>query len=200
MTDAQKKAYGELRPKYCLPADSPLPEEFFEKPLTVEIGFGMGIVTAEIAALHPENNYLGIEVFKNGIGKLMMEAEKRSQSNNRIIEGDAAEIIPSGLPSGSVAAFHIFFPDPWPKKRHHKRRLVKRPFTDILAEKLSPGGYIWFRTDWQDYADFASAELSSTPGLSRADPPVNLLPEPTKFEQKGRRAGRVISEICFRKG
>ncbi|MDR1144021.1 MAG: tRNA (guanosine(46)-N7)-methyltransferase TrmB [Spirochaetaceae bacterium] len=169
------------------------------KPLTVEIGFGMGSATAEIAGANPEKNYLGIEVFRAGIGRLVWEIENRALGNVRIIEHDAVEVLEKMLPPGTAEAFHIFFPDPWPKKRHHKRRLVRRPFTDLLASRLCPGGYICMVTDWEDYGNSALEELEATPGLFKPPdfaPGQNWRPR-TKFEKKGLDAGRPVRELYF---
>jgi tRNA (guanine-N7-)-methyltransferase len=193
--------------------------------VTVEIGFGMGRATARIARENPDRNYLGIEVHRPGIGRLLWEIEKGSLENIRILEHDAVEALEKMIPGGSVAAFHVFFPDPWTKKRHHKRRLVTRPFTGLLAEKLRPGAYIYMVTDSGDYARWALAELSATAGLRNpyaacpapqggaaeapqaGGPPG---PEPgfapprpwrprTEFEAKGLAKGHEIFEIYFEK-
>jgi tRNA (guanine-N7-)-methyltransferase len=170
------------------------------KPLTVEIGFGMGSATAEIAGTNPGKNYLGIEVFKAGIGRLIWEIENRALDNIRIIEHDAVEVLETMLPPGAAAAFHIFFPDPWPKKRHRKRRLIRRPFTDLLASRLCPGGYVYMVTDWEDYGNSALEELTATPGLF--NPPGGFASGQTwrprtKFEKKGLDEGRPVRELYF---
>jgi tRNA (guanine-N7-)-methyltransferase len=178
-----------------------------DHPLVAEIGFGMGRATAEIAEEHPGINYLGIEVHPPGIGKLLWEIERRRLSNLRIIEGDAAEVLPELTADCSLSGFHIFFPDPWPKKRHHKRRLVTRPFTDLLQGKLLPGGYLYMVTDWAPYGDWALRELSATPGLTNPyggppfagfAPPLDWRPK-TKFEEKGLAKNHEIRELFFRK-
>ena len=160
----------------------------------------MGKATAIIAENNPDINYLGIEVHKPGIGKLLGEIRARNLKNIRIIDHDAMEVLADQILDGSVSAFHIFFADPWPKKRHHKRRLVQRPRTNLLASKLIKGGYLYFVTDWLPYAEFALEELSLTDGLkNRFDgfaPHQEWRPE-TRFEQKGVDANRVISEIIF---
>jgi tRNA (guanine-N7-)-methyltransferase len=205
MSAAQKRSYENLFPLYCLDKGKTIDfEQAFgnKNAVTIEIGFGMGIATALIAEKNPETNYLGIEVHRPGIGKLLWEIEKRSLSNIRVIEGDAAEILPEKLGENSVAAFHIFFPDPWPKKRHHKRRLIRRPFTDLLASRLVPGGYVYMVTDWDDYGDWALAELSATPGLENKypgfAPPQAWRPE-TKFERKGIEKHHQVKELVFEK-
>ncbi|MDR1318049.1 MAG: tRNA (guanosine(46)-N7)-methyltransferase TrmB [Treponema sp.] len=206
VTAAQLRAYRALAPEYLVPFTTERAD--FEKifgnanPLTVEIGFGTGSATAQIAAENPGVNYLGIEVFRAGIGGLFREIEKRSLKNLRVIEHDAVEVLSRMIAPASVSAFHIFFPDPWPKKRHHKRRLVKRPFTDSLAQKLLPGAYICMVTDWEDYAEAALRELSETPGLrnacegfagARGRRPL------TKFERKGLAKNHVIRELFFKR-
>lgn len=203
-TDAQQRAYNDFKDAYCINfSETHLDvQKTFgnENPLTVEIGFGMGIATAEIAEANPCKNYLGIEVFRAGIGRLLWEIEERGLKNVRIIEADAVAVIANMIPQSSVSAFHIFFPDPWPKKRHHKRRLVKRPFTDAVASRLVRGGYLYFVTDWDEYAGFALAELTATAQLSNAaagfSPHKDWRPL-TKFEQKGIRKDHEVRELFF---
>lgn len=171
-----------------------------EGPLIIEIGFGMGRATAAIALKNPEINYLGIEVHRPGIGRLLWEIQKLELKNIRIIEGDAREIIAKRFAGNSVSAFHLFFPDPWPKKRHHKRRLVSRPFTDLLAAKLIPGGYIYMVSDWVDYGDWALRELGATPGLVNKYASFAERQEwraETEFERKGLNKNHSIRELFF---
>ena len=206
MTATQKRDYEELSGRWCIPySDKPLNyTDLFgnTNPVTVEIGFGMGKATAIIAAENPDNNYLGIEVHRPGVGKLLGEIRRRNLQNLYIVEHDAIEVLEKMIGDNSVSAFHIFFPDPWPKKKHHKRRLVQHPYTDLFARKLLPGGYICMATDWEPYAEFALEQLSSTKGL------VNVYdgyaerqewrPE-TRFEEKGKDAQRCIRELYFKK-
>jgi tRNA (guanine-N7-)-methyltransferase len=207
MSDAQKRSYENLKDDFCIPFAENIisPETVFgnKNPLTIEIGFGMGIATALIAEANPDKNYLGLEVHRPGIGRLLWEIEQREISNIRIIEHDAVEVLEKMIANESVDAFHIFFPDPWPKTRHHKRRLVKRPFTDLLAQKLAPNGYIYFVTDWVEYGDWALEELTSTPGIDNAytdfAPHQDWRPE-TKFEAKGIAKQHEVRELMFRKG
>ncbi|GHV27878.1 tRNA (guanine-N(7)-)-methyltransferase [Spirochaetia bacterium] len=214
MSDAQRRSYKTLFPDFCVPF-TPEPAEagsfrldfkhIFgnENPVTLEIGFGMGIATAMIAQDNPQKNYLGVEVHRPGIGRLLWEIDARSISNIRIIEHDAVEVLEKMIPPSSIAAFHIFFPDPWPKKRHHKRRLLTRPFTGLLAEKLCPGGYVYMVTDWADYGDWALAELSATNGLRNRYAGFaehqSWRPE-TKFERKGIEKQHEVRELFFLKG
>jgi tRNA (guanine-N7-)-methyltransferase len=210
MSAAQKRSYDTLTPQFGIPfASDPAATPVLlnyrlsfgnENPVTIEIGFGMGIATAMIAEANPQQNYLGLEVHKPGIGRLLWEIEKRNLQNIRIIEHDAVEVLQKMIPPNSAAAFHIFFPDPWPKKRHHKRRLITRPFTDLLAEKLKNGAYIYMVTDWEDYGDWALAELSATPGLVNPYGGFALPQEwrpRTKFEQKGIDKNHRVEELYF---
>jgi len=204
MSAAQRRSYDKLSPLFVLPYAAAQPDlsAIFGRsaPLTVEIGFGMGMATASIALANPDRDYLGIEVHTPGVGKLLWEIERKKLSNIRIVEHDAVEVLRDMLADGSVSAFHIFFPDPWPKKRHQKRRLVKRPFTDLLARKLAPDGYVYMATDWTEYGEWALAELTATQGLrNRYDafaPRQEWRPE-TKFERKGLDKAHDVKELFF---
>ncbi|MDR0502592.1 MAG: tRNA (guanosine(46)-N7)-methyltransferase TrmB [Treponema sp.] len=203
-TDAQKKAYASSADKFIIPFSEnniDFSDVFGnENGVTMEIGFGMGLATAEIAAANPEKNYLGIEVHRPGIGRLLWEMEKRSLLNVRIIENDAAPVTEKMIPPRSLEAIHIFFPDPWPKKKHNKRRLVQRPFTETMAGCLKPGGYLFMATDWEDYAQYALSQLASTAGLRNMyedfASPQSWRPK-TKFEQKGLAKEHIIRELFF---
>jgi len=203
-TDAQKKAYGSLYEKFIIPfSDDKLdfPKVFGNNAgVTLEIGFGSGFATAEIAQANPDKNYLGVEVHRPGIGRLLWEIEKRSLENIRIIEHDAAAVAEKMIPEGSLDAIHVFFPDPWPKKRHNKRRLIQAPFALTLAGCLKPGGYFYMVTDWEDYALFALSALSVCPSLTNAygdfAVPQGWRPR-TKFEQKGLAKDHKIRELFF---
>jgi tRNA (guanine-N7-)-methyltransferase len=206
MTAAQQRDYELLSPFWCIPYKQSLLdyETVFgnRNPVTIEIGFGMGAATAEIADQNPDKNYIGIEVHKPGVGKLLGEIQKRNLRNLRIIEYDAIEVLHSMIPDISVAAFHVFFPDPWPKKRHHKRRLMQHPHTDLFSEKLVPGGYIYMVTDWLEYAETALEQLNQTTGLvdkySGFAEHQSWRPE-TKFERRGIQEERPIRELFFYK-
>lgn len=206
MTAAQEKAYKELAPVYCIPFENKRINfvDIFgnTNPIIVEIGFGMGDATWQIAKANPNINYIGIEVHTPGVGKLLSEIQKNELKNLYIIEYDAMEVLQNMFGDNSINGFHIFFPDPWPKKKHHKRRMLQRPRTDLLAKKLSAGGYLYFVTDWLEYAEFALEQLTDTPGLKNkydgfAEP--QLWRNQTKFERKGMAADRVITEIFFEK-
>ena len=205
MTDAQEKAYEELSARWCIPFDENVKLNFVDifgntNPIVIEIGFGMGDATAELAESNPEINYLGIEVHTPGVGKLLNEIKRRNLTNLYIIEYDAMEVLEKMVADKSVNGFHIFFPDPWPKKRHHKRRMVQRPRTNLIASKLSTGGYLYFVTDVLDYAEFAMEELNLTEHLkNKYDGFAEPQPwrKQTKFERKGIAADHPITELFY---
>ncbi len=204
MTAAQERDYKELYPVWCIDYK----EEYldFEKvfgnknPVVVEIGFGMGAATVQIAKNNPDINYLGIEVHRPGVGKVLGDIKTMGLKNLYIIQFDALDVLEKMIPDSSVSGFHIFFADPWPKKKHHKRRLVQRPRTNLFESKLKKDGYVYFVTDWQEYADFALEELNATEGLKNKYDGFaehqEWRPE-TKFERKGINADRVINELFF---
>ena len=204
MTDAQKRDYETLSAKWCIPFEKKNLNftDIFENsnPVVVEIGFGMGAATAIIAEQNPNVNYLGIEVHTPGVGRLLGNIRDNNLQNLYIIEHDAMEVLEFMIPDNSVSGFHVFFPDPWPKKIHHKRRLMQRPRTNLLAKKLYAGGYIYMATDWEPYAEFALEELNLTETMKNKydgfAPHQEWRPE-TKFEHKGLVAERKISEIFF---
>ncbi|MCL2127141.1 MAG: tRNA (guanosine(46)-N7)-methyltransferase TrmB [Treponema sp.] len=203
-TAAQRRSYDSLSAKFIVPFQDRLID--FNgvfgsgNPVVAEIGFGMGLATAVIAGDNPGINYLGIEVHRPGIGRLLWEIGERALSNIRIIEHDAAEVFLKMIPPRSLDGIHLFFPDPWPKKRHHKRRLVRRPFTNALAAGLKPGGYLYMVTDWADYAGFALEELNLTEGLANScegfAPPQPWRPR-TGFEKKGLEKKHEVRELFF---
>ena len=168
----------------------------------LEIGCGMGETTATIAAAHPQHDYLGIEVHTPGVGALLKEIAVRELSNLRVVQHDAVEVVQHMLPEASLAGIHIYFPDPWPKKRHHKRRLIQAPFVALLATRLAPGGYFHCATDWEEYAEQMLAVLGAEPLLENTAP--GFAPRPdyrplTKFEQRGLRLGHGVWDLVFRK-
>jgi len=171
-------------------------------PTILEIGFGMGETTATIAKAHPENNYLGIEVHTPGVGSLLKLIDEAKLVNLRLIQHDAVEVIEHMIAPGALAGAHIFFPDPWPKKRHHKRRLIQPAFVALLASRLAPGAYLHAATDWQEYAEQILAVFTSEPALVNTAP--GFAPRPdyrpqTKFESRGLKLGHGVWDIIFRK-
>ena len=202
----QQRALQDLGPRYLLPfsAEAIAPATVFgrQAPLVLEIGFGMGQATAQIAATQPQTDYLGVEVHAPGVGALLREIGERGLSNLRIVQHDAVEVLRQMLAPGSLAGVHIFFPDPWHKKRHHKRRLIQPTFVDLLASRLAPGGSLHCATDWQDYAEQMLAVLGACPGLvNTAD---GYAPRPeirplTKFEARGLNLGHGVWDLVFTK-
>jgi tRNA (guanine-N7-)-methyltransferase len=170
-------------------------------PKILEIGFGMGETTAQIALEHPQNDYLGIEVHTPGVGSLLRLIEAHALANVRIIQHDAVEVLKYMIAPGSLNAIHVFFPDPWPKKRHHKRRLIQPPLVHLLTSRLRPRGYLHLATDWEDYAlqmlEVLSAEtlLDNTAEGFAARPAYRPL---TKFETRGLKLGHGVWDIVFR--
>jgi tRNA (guanine-N7-)-methyltransferase len=205
LTDAQERALKELGPRYCLPfapsaglnARSAFGKE---APLIAEIGFGMGQATWKIAQAHPEVSYLGIEVHTPGVGRLLYELGSRGIENVRIVHHDAVEVLERMIAPGSLDGIHMFYPDPWPKKRHHKRRFVRPGLSELLASRLRSGGYFYFVTDIEDYALWSLEVLTRTEGLrnryERFAPPQDWRPE-TKFESHAARDGRGRWELLF---
>jgi tRNA (guanine-N7-)-methyltransferase len=171
-------------------------------PKILEIGCGMGETTATIAAAHPENDYLGIEVHTPGVGSLLKEIAERELTNLRVIQHDAVEVVRDMIVLDTLAGIHIFFPDPWPKKRHHKRRLIQTGFVALLASRLDHGGYIHCATDWQDYAEQMLEVLAGEPLLENTA--AGFAPRPdyrpqTKFESRGLRLGHGVWDVMFRR-
>jgi tRNA (guanine-N7-)-methyltransferase len=206
ITPAQLRALGELWPRYGIPeGQAPLdwPSVFGRRaPVILEIGFGNGEALAAAAAAHPENNYLGIEVHRPGAGSLLRRIEVGTLSNVRVMLGDAKEILEQRVADASLTAVHLFFPDPWPKKRHHKRRLVQPEFAALVARKLEAGGYFHLATDWPAYAEHMAAVLSRTEGLVDAsgEGRFQRLVEgrlSTRFEQRGRRLGHEVRDLVY---
>ena len=206
MTDSQKRDYETLSTRWCIPFEKK-PLNFADifnnsNPVVVEIGFGMGAATAIIAEQNPNINYLGLEVHTPGVGRLLGNIRDKNLQNLLIVEHDAMEVLEYMISDNSVSGFHVFFPDPWPKKKHHKRRLMQRPRTNLLSKKLYEGGYVYMATDWEPYAEFALEELSLTENLKNKydgyAPHQSWRPE-TKFEHKGLLAERKICELFFEK-
>ncbi|MGJ0429077.1 tRNA (guanosine(46)-N7)-methyltransferase TrmB [Methylobacter sp.] len=176
-----------------------------DAPLCVEIGFGNGESLARMAAVNPGINYIGIEVHRPGVGHLMMQLAEQGISNVRIYCHDAIEVIEHKMADHSLAGVHLFFPDPWPKKKHHKRRIVRPSFVDLLVKKLRPGGYFHAATDWQNYAEHMLEVLSAESRLiNTADSGMAYCERPdyrplTKFEQRGLRLGHGVWDLIFKR-
>ena len=195
-TPAQKRALESLFPKYGIPfSDQKLSSR---RELVLEIGSGMGETTVGIAKAHPEADFVAVEVHGPGVGSLLNSIEREQLANLRVIRHDALDVLEHMIADGSLAAIHLFFPDPWPKKRHHKRRLVQPAFAALAARKLKDGGILHAATDWPDYADYMNEVFSREPLLEPAAAAFAARPV-TKFELRGRRLGHPIRELLFRR-
>jgi tRNA (guanine-N7-)-methyltransferase len=201
-TPAQQRALEALLPKYGIPFKPAwiLPAAVFgrQAPLVLEIGSGMGETTAAITQAHPEIDFIAVEVHGPGVGSLLNRIEAANLSNLRIVRHDALEVLQHMISDEALAAIHLFFPDPWPKKRHHKRRLVQPGFAVLAARKLAPGGVLHAATDWPHYAEQMEEVLSGEPLLERATKGLVERP-PTKFEARGQRLGHPIRDLYWRR-
>jgi len=198
-TPAQQRALDELLPRYGVAFGRKISST---KPLVLEIGSGMGETTAALAQAHPEMDFVAVEVHGPGVGSLLNRIEAEKLANVRVIRHDAVEVLDRMVADASLAGIHLFFPDPWPKKRHHKRRLLQGAFAGLLAERLQPGGYLHVATDWQDYAERTLEVLEAVPALrntaQRFAPRPPWRPE-TKFERRGLRLGHDVWDLLFEK-
>ena len=195
ITPAQQRALDELLPKYGISFPEPIRSA---KPLVLEIGSGMGETTAAIARAHPEADFVAIEVHGPGVGSLLNRIDSEQIANLRVVRHDAVEVLERMVGDGSLAAIHLFFPDPWPKKRHHKRRLVRPDTAALMARKLAPGGALHAATDWPDYAEHIESVLDAEPLLEKAASGFASRPQ-TKFESRGRRLGHPIRDLYYRR-
>jgi tRNA (guanine-N7-)-methyltransferase len=206
LTPAQERAVTSLLPAFGIPYTPEVLalDVVFGRaaPKILEIGFGMGGATAEIAQANPDKDYLGVEVHTPGVGNLLKLVEEKGLTNLRVIQHDAVEVLNHMLADDSLDGVHIFFPDPWPKKRHHKRRLLQAAFVDLLCSKLKPGGYLHFATDWEEYAQWTLEVLQGESKL--VNTAENYAPRPeyrplTKFEQRGLNLGHGVWDLIFRR-
>lgn len=206
VSNAQRRAYEDLFPKYGVPYTKDLLNFEIvygrEAPRYLEIGSGMGETTVSIARSHPQNDYLAIEVYTPGVGSLLKQIEEFKLTNLRIVQHDAVEVVNNMFPQEYLDGIHIFFPDPWPKLRHHKRRLIQPEFISLLSKHLKLGGYIHVATDWNNYADQILEVMSNE--LSLTNTARNFVPRPeyrplTKFEQRGLRLGHKVWDLVFKK-
>jgi len=206
ITQGQQEAIDAFLTKWSLayrPSLLNLTETFErDAPTILEIGFGMGETTEKIALARPHDNFLGVEVFNAGVGALLKRIEASSLNNIRIIQHDAVEVLRDMLAPQSLAGVHIYFPDPWPKTRHHKRRLIQPPLIELLASRMAPGAYIHCATDWQHYAEQMLTVLSAETSLQNTC--EGFAPRPefrplTKFENRGLRLGHGVWDVIFTK-
>jgi len=206
MSPAQTRALADLWPKYGLEfAQRPLDfaQAFGRRaPVILEIGFGMGETSAQIAASRPDHDFVGVEVHAPGVGALLAKVEAQELRNVRLIRHDAVEVVEHMIAPDSLSGVHVFFPDPWPKKRHHKRRLLSPAFVHALAQRLAPRGQLHAATDWEDYANEMLATFASEPLLENTA--EGFAPRPasrpqTKFEARGLRLGHPTFDLVFRR-
>lgn len=206
VTEAQSRAFAALMPRWGIPF-APVPLDLdtaFGRaaPKVLEIGFGMGETTAAIAEAHPDTDYLAVEVHTPGVGALLRRIETLGLTNVRIVQHDAVEVVERMLAPASLDGVHVFFPDPWPKKRHHKRRLLQPAFVALLASRMKPGAYLHVATDWEEYAEEVVEVLGHEAALANtaarfAERPATR-PQ-TKFETRGLRLGHRVRDIVFRR-
>ena len=215
ITSSQRQALAELQQRYALPdcLDEPLAEDeilnldtVFQRqaPRHLEIGFGMGEALLSVAANHPDKDYLGIEVYPPGVGRVLSEIDKQALTNIRVWATDAVEVLARRLPEQSLDAVTIFFPDPWPKKKHHKRRIIQAPFINLLARCLKPKGHLFLATDWAEYAEQMLALLDADSRFINQAGKGQFIPRPnerplTKFERRGQRLGHQIFDLIYHK-
>ena len=206
ITARQQQALEALAPRWTLPYKPAVlnPEQVFgrQAPTILEIGFGMGETTTAIALTRPEDDFLGVEVFNAGVGSMLQRIEDNGLQNVRIIQHDAVEVLRDMIAPDSLSGVHIFFPDPWPKKRHHKRRLIQPPFIALLASRMRPGAYLHCATDWEHYAHQMLEVLSGEPLLENTHDGFAQRPDyrpHTKFETRGLRLGHGVWDLIFRR-
>ncbi len=207
LSTGQSRAVESLGPKFVLPFTAGLPLDYAAQfgrvaPTIVEIGFGMGHTTADVAEALPDKNFIGIEVHTPGVGGLLKMIDERGLNNLRIVQHDAVEVLQHMIADGSLAGLHIFFPDPWPKKRHHKRRLIQASSVTLFIDKLQRGGYIHLATDWQEYAEQMLDVLRAAPGIENTAENFAARPSyrtESNFERKGLAKGHGVWDLVFRK-
>ena len=204
MGSGQARALQTLGPQFTLPYQAARPDwaQVFGRraPQVLEIGFGMGQATAQIAAARPDLDFIGVEVHEPGVGALLREIGERGLSNLRIVQHDAVEVLQQMIAPATLAGLHVYFPDPWHKKRHHKRRLIQPALVDLLASRLQPGGWLHCATDWEDYAQQMLAVLGACPALHNSAEGFAPRPELrplTKFEARGLRLGHGVWDLLF---
>lgn len=210
LTRAQERALAELWPRYGVSMEAACEPGFWSRtfaetgPLTLEIGFGMGQSLLAMAAAEPERRFIGVEVHEPGVGALLAGMEAGGVGNIRILSADITEVLPLVFASGELDRVQIFFPDPWPKKRHRKRRLIQPNFVAALAERVRSGGELLLATDWTPYAEHMLAVLDAAPEWINVAGPGRVVPRPalrpeTRFEARGLRRGHVVSDLHYRR-
>jgi len=208
LTKGQQRALDELYPQYGIRLQQGgIDFDILfgrQGPRILEIGFGNGVSLTEMAANHPENDYLGIEVHRPGVGNLLLQIERQALNNIRVSNDDALEVLEQQIPDASLDAVYLFFPDPWHKRKHHKRRIVQPAFAQLLHRKLKPGGIFHIATDWENYAEHMMDVMSTAAGFENIANTGQYIERPyyrplTKFEQRGHRLGYGVWDLIFRK-
>jgi len=206
LTEGQRFGLNELWPKYGIDINDSIIdfEKIFEKsqPTILEIGFGNGDSLLEMATNEPKRNFLGIEVYEAGVGRLINEANKRSLTNIKTIKEDAVEVLKNNIANDSLSGFQLYFPDPWHKKKHHKRRIVQPEFMDIISSKLINGSFVHMATDWENYAEHMMEVLEKHKNFKNMQSAHIYSPRPerrpiTKFEKRGERLGHGVWDLIF---
>jgi tRNA (guanine-N7-)-methyltransferase len=206
MTEAQRRAFEQYGARYLIDdqeARCDLAAIFGRAaPRLLEIGFGMGDALLEMARRHPEQDYLGVEVYRPGIGRLLRALAEEDIRNVRILCADAVQVLTHMIPDAALDAVFLFFPDPWPKKRHHKRRIVQPEFVELVARRLRPGGMFHLATDWEEYAQHMLTVLEQSPSFTNSAGAGNYAPRPderalTKFERRGERLGHGVWDLVY---
>jgi tRNA (guanine-N7-)-methyltransferase len=208
ITEGQRRALRELWPRFGVaPGSGPLDFATLfgnDRPVIMEIGFGNGAATWRMARDRADENYLGVEVHRPGVGHLLLKIEEHGLENVRIACEDAVELLRARVPAASLDGVRIFFPDPWHKKRHHKRRLVQAPFVELLATRMKPGAILHIATDWAPYAEQMVAVLAASPAFDTLSPTGEYCPRPewrppTRYEQRGERLGHDVFDLVYRR-
>ena len=208
LTEGQKRALDELWPLYGIDEDkNQLDLKILfgnDHPVIMEIGFGNGDATWQMALAHPDENYLAVEVHRPGVGHLLLKLEENGIGNVRIACEDAVELLRQRIPRDSLAGVRIYFPDPWPKKRHHKRRIIQAPFIGLLAEKMQAGGILHMATDWEQYAEYMFEVMHNNRDFENLAQDGKVCPKPewrpaTKYEKRGERLGHSVFDLVFRR-
>jgi tRNA (guanine-N7-)-methyltransferase len=208
LTEGQKRALEELWPTYGIDSDDSELDfgSLFgnAQPVILEIGFGNGDATWQMAQAHPEENYVGVEVHRPGVGHLLLKIEEHGLDNVRVACEDAVELLKKRVPANSLEGVRIYFPDPWHKKRHHKRRIIQSPFIALLAEKMRSGGILHMATDWEPYAEHMLEVMRDNPAFENIASQGETCSRPdwrpeTKYEKRGERLGHGVNDLVFRR-
>jgi tRNA (guanine-N7-)-methyltransferase len=206
LTDGQQRAMDELLPRYNAdPGEGQLNFHALfgnRRPVVLEIGFGNGDATWQMASQSPEENFLALEVHQPGVGHLLLKLEEHQISNVRVACVDGVAFMRQAIPDHSLEGFRLYFPDPWPKKRHHKRRIIQKDFVELLAQKIAVGGIVHLATDWQNYAEHMLEVLQGNPDFENLSESSEYCPRPswrplTKYEKRGQKLGHGVYDLLF---